>query len=153
MSRFLFLIVPAAAALVLLSACGGNDSAREVRARYEPVQLDSDQPLGVNGYLWRATMDTLSFMALKSTDSQGGAIVTEWYVDPDAQNERFSVTARILDRALRADALEVTVHRQVFDKARGWVSAPARQETAAKLEEAILTRARQIRIGTVVNAD
>ena len=68
--------------------------------------------IGVNAYLWRATLDTLSFMPLLQTDSNGGVIVTEWYANPQNPAERVKVTAVILDRDLRADALRVTAARQ-----------------------------------------
>lgn len=102
--------------------------------------------IAVNGYLWRASLDTMSFMPLRSADPFGGVIVTDWYVAPESPNERFKVQVYILDRQLRADGLRVSVFRQVRDANGGWVDALVKPETAAQLENAILTRARQLRV-------
>lgn len=150
----MFRVVPVAAVVLtaglMLSACGANRQADEVRARYEAVDLSQASQIGVNGFLWRATLDTLAFMPLKSADSSGGVIITEWYVNPDVRTERFSMTVYIKDRALRADALEVVVHRQTFSREQGWVNASTQQGTVTKIENAILTRARDLRLGTLV---
>jgi len=103
--------------------------------------------LGVNSYLWHATLDTLSFMPLHSADPFGGVIITDWYSSPSASNERTRVTAYILDRRLRADGLKVTVFRQT-QTPQGWVDAAVNPETAVKLEDAILTRARELRLAS-----
>lgn len=103
--------------------------------------------LGVNTYLWRSTLDTLSFMPLHSADPFGGVIITDWYSSPNAPNERMRVTAYILDRRLRADGLKVTVFRQTQGP-QGWVDAAVNPETATKLEDAILTRARELRLAS-----
>ena len=115
---------------------GGSDEAA----------TDSPQ-LGVNAYLWRAVLDTLTFMPLASEDPIGGVIITEWYAAPENPNERMKVTAYILDRRLRADALKVAVFRQTRT-AEGWMDAPTNPETAVKVENAILTRARQLHLAT-----
>lgn len=100
--------------------------------------------IGVNAYLWRAALETLSFAPLTQTDSNGGVIVTDWYTNPNSPNERVKVTATILDRDLRADALRVAASRQVM-QGGGWVDAPVAAATVQKLEEIILTRARDLR--------
>ncbi|MBV8686666.1 MAG: DUF3576 domain-containing protein [Alphaproteobacteria bacterium] len=100
--------------------------------------------IGVNAYLWRAALDTLSFAPLTQTDSNGGVIVTDWYSSPNTPNERVKVTATILDRDLRADALRVAASRQVMQNGQ-WVDAPVAAATVQKLEEIILTRARDLR--------
>lgn len=102
--------------------------------------------IAVNGYLWRASLDTMSFMPLRSADPFGGVIVTDWYVAPESPNERFKVQVYILDRQLRADGLRVSVFRQVRDAYGAWEDAPIKPETASQLENAILTRARQLRV-------
>jgi len=107
--------------------------------------------IGVNGFLWRASLDTMSFMPLSSADPFGGVIVTDWYVPPESPNERFKVQIYILDRQLRADGLRVSVFRQVRDAYGGWLAAPVKPETAAQLENAILTRARQLRIDSGIS--
>ena len=100
--------------------------------------------IGVNSYLWRAALDTLSFAPLAQTDSAGGVIVTDWYVNPSSPNERVKVTATILDANLRADALRVAASRQVLTNGQ-WVEAPVAAATVQRLEEIILTRARDLR--------
>lgn len=101
--------------------------------------------IGVNSFLWRATLDTVSFMPLVSADPFGGVIITDWYVPPQTPGERFKVTVYILDRALRADGLRVGVFRQVR-QGESWVDQPAAQNTAITMENAILQRAREFRM-------
>ena len=101
--------------------------------------------LAVNGYLWRASLDTLSFMPIASTDPFGGVITTDWHSAPDAPNERMKLNVLILDRELRADGVKVTVFRQVND-GKDWKDAPVANATANALEDAILTRARQLKL-------
>jgi hypothetical protein len=106
----------------------------------------SKNPLGVNSFVWRATLDTLAFMPLASADPFGGVILTDWYEDPAAPGERFKVNALILDRQLRADSLKISVFRQKKDKAGNWADAPIDATMGRKLEDTVLTRARQLRV-------
>src|ERR1700761_2245070 len=99
--------------------------------------------IGVNAYLWRASLDTLAFMPLASADPYGGVIITDWYANPEKPDERFKCTVYILDTRLRADALNVTVYKQVRDAAGNWVDATPSDQTAIDLENAVLTKARQ----------
>ena len=101
--------------------------------------------IGVNNLLWRASLDTVSFMPLVSADPFGGVIITDWYTPPSAPDERFKVNIYILGRALRADWIRASVFRQQMQGA-GWVDAPVALNTATDLENAILTRARQMRL-------
>ncbi|HEX5281502.1 MAG TPA: DUF3576 domain-containing protein [Micropepsaceae bacterium] len=103
--------------------------------------------LGVNSYLWRATLDTLNFMPLASADPVGGIIISDWYAAPEKPDERVKVDVYILDKRLRADALRVTVFRQVRNAA-GWADASVNPDTGVKLENAILSRARELRLST-----
>jgi len=103
--------------------------------------------LGVNSYLWRATLDTLNFMPLASADPVGGIIISDWYAAPEKPDERVKVDVYILDKRLRADALKVTVFRQVRN-AGGWSDASVNPDTGVKLENAILSRARELRLST-----
>ena len=107
----------------------------------------TSRTVGVNSYLWHATLDTLSFMPLASADPFGGVVITDWYSAPEAPSERMKVTVYILDRALRADGLKVAVFRQTR-AAEGWADAPVSADTSRKLEDAILTRARELRLAT-----
>lgn len=103
-----------------------------------------DVGIGVNQYLWRASLDTLSFMPLASVDPFGGVILTQWYTPKKSPNERLKVDVRILDRVLRADGLTISVFRQEYKKGR-WVDASVSPSTKREIEDAILTRARQLR--------
>mgnify|MGYP000084137763 CR=1 FL=1 len=102
--------------------------------------------LGVNSFLWRATLDTLSFMPIASADPFGGTIITDWYEDQSAKGERFKVNAIILDDRLRSDGIKVSVFKQKLDENGSWRDQPATKDTATKMENAILTRARQLRV-------
>ena len=105
--------------------------------------------IGVNSYLWRASLDTISFMPLQEVDPFGGVIITDWYANPEMTTERFKVTVYILDTRLRADALSVRVFRQEQQENGGWIDAAVSPETAVEIENAILTRARQLRISNL----
>jgi hypothetical protein len=101
--------------------------------------------IGVNAFLWRATLDTLSFMPLADSDPFGGTYATEWHSMAEKPDERFKVQVYILDTRLRADGLAVQVFRQTRDGS-GWVDASVDPDTAIQIENSILTRARQLRI-------
>jgi hypothetical protein len=119
-------------------------SAPDDRVRTADLAASQITTIGVNSYLWRAALDTLSFAPLAQTDSNGGVIVTDWYSNPNAPNERVKVTATILDADLRADALRVAASRQVLQNGQ-WMDAPVAAATVQRLEEIILTRARDLR--------
>jgi Domain of unknown function (DUF3576) len=104
--------------------------------------------VGVNSYLWRATLDTVSFMPLASADPFGGVIITDWFSPNESPNERFKVNVFILARELRADGVRCTVFRQKREASGQWADAPVEQQTAIDIENAILTRARQMRLST-----
>lgn len=104
--------------------------------------------IGVNGYLWRASLDTLSFLPLSSADPFGGVIITDWFSPPESPDERFKVTTYILGRQLRSDGVRVAVFRQKLADGRGWVDSQVEDQTGAKLEGAILSRARELRIAS-----
>ena len=133
-------IAAALPAIALLSACGGGNKDRP-KADLAASKVTT---IGVNAYLWRASLDVLSFMPLTQTDANGGVILTDWYVNPNSPGERMKLTVTILDQDLRADALRVAASRQV-NTAGQWVDAPVQAATVQKLEEIILTRARDLR--------
>ena len=116
----------------------------EDQARRTDMAASQVTTIGVNAYLWRAALDTLAFAPLAQTDSNGGVIVTEWYTNPQNPSERAKVGVAILDRDLRADALRVTAARQTLQSGQ-WVDAPVTAATVQRLEEIILTRARDLR--------
>lgn len=101
--------------------------------------------IGVNAFLWRGTLETLDFMPIASADPFGGLIITDWYQPPERQDERLKLHVLILDRSLRADAVKVSVFRQVRDGG-GWIDASVDPATARALEDKILTKARELRI-------
>ncbi len=104
--------------------------------------------MGVNEFLWRASLETLNFMPLSEIDPFGGVIITDWYASPQAPNERFKANVYILDTNLRADALKVSIFKQERS-ANGWNDASVDADTARSIENSILTRARQLYIATV----
>jgi hypothetical protein len=104
--------------------------------------------LGVNTYLWRASLDSVSFMPLSSADPFGGVIITDWYSPPETPDERFKLNVYILGRQLRADGVKAAVFRQRRDPGGTWIDAAVETRTAIELENTILTRARQLRIDT-----
>ena len=110
---------------------------------------DNAAQIGVNGYLWRASLDTLSFLPLASADPYGGVIITDWYVIPEKPNERFKVTVYILDARLRADGLNVAVFKQNRDATGQWIDAPSAGQTETDIENAILTKARQLKLSNI----
>ncbi len=130
----------AAAATVSLGGCASGRGKR--------AQAQAAPTIGVNAYLWRATLDTLSFMPLQSADPWGGTVISDWYANPESPSERFKVTVYILDTRLRADGLKVTVNKQVAGPAGGWVDAATADQTEIDLQNAILTRARQLRLSS-----
>jgi len=105
--------------------------------------------IGVNSFLWRASLDTIAFMPLTSADPFGGVIITDWYQDPKTPGERFKVTVYILDRRLRADGVKVAVFRQTRSDKGEWIDAAVAGNTPLQIENAILVRARQLRISTI----
>jgi hypothetical protein len=131
------------ASLIFAAACGGR-AAHPLGGHPAPAGA-----IGVNGYLWRATLDTLAFMPLQSADPYGGVVITDWYVNPEKPDERFKATVYILDSRLRADGLNVTVFKEVTNGAGGWIPASSSPQTATDIENSILTRARQLRLSNL----
>lgn len=127
-------------AILALSACGHHKH----RIKTAPVAPSRVTTIGVNSWLWRASLDTLAFMPIQQVDSNGGVIVTDWYQNPKAPGERVKVSVFILDADLRADAVRVAVSRQLA-AGSGWVDAPVAAGTQQRLEETILGKARDLR--------
>lgn len=131
---------------LFLAACSGNNAAHN-----SPDDV-STQSIGINSFLWRAALDATSFLPLTSADSVGGVILTDWYSAPSAPNERIKVTVYILGKRLRADGLRVSTFRQTR-QGSDWVDASTAPKTARSLENAILVRARKLRISNVDAAE
>lgn len=138
----LFPLALALAGAASLGACNESRQAPSA-ARLAPATLTQ---IGVNSYLWRAALDTVAFAPLAQTDSAGGVIVTDWYVNPADPTDRVKLSVTILDATLRADALRVSAARQRLQNGQ-WVDAPVAAATVQRLEEIILTRARDLRRG------
>lgn len=120
-----------------LNLFGGNS---------EPAAGAGGSGIGVNSFLWRASLDTISFMPLVSADPFGGVIITDWYSPAESPGERVKITVYILGRDLRADGIRASVFRQRQDGNSGWIDAAVEKRTQVQLEDAILTRARQLRV-------
>ena len=164
------------AMLLALAACGGLDVEQDYPEPpidpNQPHRYKSDPPessvfgeggfnlfsvfegesgtggpgIGVNAFLWRASLDTVSFMPLSSADPFGGVIITDWFSPPETPDDRFKMNIYILGRQLRADGLRVSVFRQTRDKGGAWADSAVQPRTATDLENQILTRARQLRV-------
>jgi len=111
---------------------------------------DGSTGIGVNSYLWRASLDTVSFMPLASADPFGGVIITDWYSDPATPNERFKVNVFILDKQLVSTGVQVKAFREV-KSGSSWKPSVVADDTGIRLEDAILTRARQLRVAANQN--
>ena len=159
-----FKFLTLALAGVALSACalnpvGGRDQTPQVVEEGLPsvnraLAAEASGPRGVavNRFLWTASLETLEFMPLFYADPVGGVILTEWFVNPEAPQERFKTSVYILDSRLRADGLRVRVFRQVRDPDMlelGWIDAAVNAQTAVEIENAILTRARELRLNAI----
>jgi len=142
MSRLPITAVVIASLALSASACS---TAKQLPNRLAPSRMTS---IGVNAYLWRAAIDTVSFAPLLQADSNGGVIVTDWYTSPQNPGERIKLTVSILDQDLRADALRVAASRQINQNGT-WVDAPVAAATVQKLEDIILTRARDLRRASI----
>ncbi len=138
-------LVAVSAAAISVSGCASVNPFKR-SAQSGTASGGSDTAIGVNAYLWRASLDTLAFMPLASADPYGGIIITDWYSDPAQPSERFKATVYILDTRLRADGLNVAVHRQAKSATGEWQDAATSANTSESIERAILVRARQMRI-------
>ncbi|MFS0738018.1 DUF3576 domain-containing protein [Sphingomonas sp. 1P06PA] len=131
-------------ATAALASCASD----KPKANAEVVAASRVTTIGVNAYLWRAALDAVSFMPIAQTDSNGGVIVTDWYQNPALPSERMKVTVTILDQDLRADAVQVAAQRQTYAGGQ-WSDAPVQAATVQKLEEIILSKARDLRRAAV----
>lgn len=135
----------AAALMIVTIAAPGCSRNRNVPTQLAPSQVTT---LAINSYLWRAAVDTVSFAPLLQANAQSGVIITDWYSSPKAPGERVKLTVAILDPDLRADAVRVSAAKQVYQNG-AWVDSPVSAATVQKLEDIILTRARDLRRGAV----
>ena len=144
-----FKVLALAISAAALAACGGSGRSNDRNATLAAYSGGGAQAATVNRYLWSASLETLNFLPIFSADPIAGLIITEWYVNPEAPAERLKTNVYILDSALRADALRVSVFRQERDETGGWIDAAVNPATAREIENAILTRARQLRLNVI----
>lgn len=139
-----------AAGALLAGGCSifGSSTATSANVTSETLDRDETGGIGVNSFLWRASLDTLSFMPLASADPWGGVILTDWYANPEKPDERFKVTVYILDTRLRADGLAASVSRETLVEGQ-WRTAAVSPDTNIAIENAILSRARELRLSTI----
>ncbi|QNM82088.1 DUF3576 domain-containing protein [Sphingomonas sabuli] len=142
MPRLKLVAIAVAVAAMTVTGCARN---RNIPTQVAPSRMTT---IGVNGYLWQAALDTVSFAPLLQADANSGVIITDWYANPRSPGERVKLTVTILDQDLRADALRVAASRQINQNG-SWVEAPVTAATVQKLEDVILTRARDIRRTTL----
>ncbi|MEM9706678.1 MAG: DUF3576 domain-containing protein [Pseudomonadota bacterium] len=137
--------------LFALSGCGGNSGpSKNAGLPSYSLGSSSGRATTVNRYLWAASLETLDFMPVFTADPIAGLIITDWHANPEATNERFKLNVYILDNALRADALRVSVFRQAKnEEGDGWIDAAVNPATAREIENAILTRARELRLNAL----
>lgn len=135
----------AAALMVLALATPGCSRNRDLPSQLAPSQVTT---LAINSYLWRAAIDTVSFAPLLQANPASGVIITDWYRNPRVANERVKLTVAVLDPDLRADAIRVSAAKQVYHDG-AWYDAAVTAATTQKLEDIILTRARDLRRATI----
>jgi uncharacterized protein DUF3576 len=137
----------AAVGLISLGACAHKaNGPQPYRANGKAA---AGPAIGVNSYLWQASLETLAFMPLASADPYGGVIITDWYTNPEKPDERFKATVYILDTRLRADGLTVTIFKQTKGADGNWVDSTTSAQTQVDFENAILTKARQLRLSNI----
>ncbi len=145
-SRY-FMVIALACAAAALAACAGSGP-KSADRNAGLLTSKGGQATTVNRYLWAASLETLDFLPVFNADPVSGLIVTDWYSNPETPGERFKVNVYILDSALRADALRVSVFRQAQQET-GWTDATVNPATSREIENAILTRARQLRLNQI----
>lgn len=128
--------------VLLLTGCGGRSDIGEPRTN--TVAADEVYEIGVNAYLWRGALDTLAFMPLLSAEPNSGMIITDWKVSPDDANERSKVDVSIISNELRADSINLTVHRETLQNGN-WITAEPRRNAASQIIQAITIQARLLR--------
>ena len=115
----------------------GNNSSQE--------SSTSNISMPVNVYLWRGALETINFMPLSSTDPIGGTIITDWYSTSENQSERCKLNIFISGKSLNTENLKVTSFCQEFNN-QIWVNKKTEKENNKKIENAILNRAKKLRL-------
>jgi hypothetical protein len=140
----------AASALLAVGGCSifGSNTSNTSTSSSSDIGPEETGGIGVNAYLWRASLDTLDFLPLASADPFGGVIITDWYTNPQKTDERLKATVYILDTRLRADGVSAAVFRETLVNGQ-WTPATVNPETNIALENAILSKARQLRLSGI----
>lgn len=117
----------------------------------EPVMLyggkkkgSSDSDGGgslANSYLWRAALESISFMPLIAVDSRGGAILTDWYSAHQSPNEKFKFNIIILSSELQISSIRVHAFKQVKGMAGQWHPVEVSKDLSRNIEDNILKKA------------
>ena len=129
-----------------ISAITGTPQGTPIEELFGGKKQSSGMP--VNAMLWRAALDIASFVPLDDVDTFGGSIVTEWYVPEDQTNRRLKLAVFVVGLELRSDAIQVRAYVQNRD-GDGWTNAGRDADLGRKLENLMLTRARELRAAIV----
>lgn len=124
----------------------GEDESLTSRLFGDDKEQQQGTGIGVNSFLWRASLDTIAFMPVHNADPFGGVILTDWYENPDSPGERFKINVFIMDRQLRSDGVKVAVFKQKLGSKGQWRDASVEPSTNLKIENTILTRARELKV-------
>ena len=108
-------------------------------------QISNSVSMPINTYLWRGALETINFMPLSSADPVGGTIITDWYSTTENQNERCKLNIFIMGTRLNVENLKVTSFCQEF-KNQIWVNKKIDKENNVKIENAILNKAKKLKI-------
>ena len=170
--RFKFLSISIMLMLFFITACSGTGPSKSTDLQQERkdrrgsflgdgITLGGEDKsnnsslsgVAVNAFLWRASLDTISFMPLNQVDPFGGVIITDWYSPPKRANERFKLNVYILSQELRSDGLRVSAFKETRDATGQWQTNNISKDFALQMEDSILTRARQMRVNALENSD
>ena len=99
----------------------------------------------INAYIWKASLETISFMPLSSADPIGGTIITDWYSTTNNQKERCKLNIFISGKKLKTENLKVNSFCQEY-KDQVWVNKNIDKENNTKIENAILNKAKKLRL-------
>ena len=99
----------------------------------------------INPYLWKASLNTISFMPLSSTDPFAGTIITDWYTAETNLGERCKLNIFISGKDLKTNNLKVLSFCQTLKKNQ-WVNLPSKIEENIKLENVILNEAKKLKL-------
>ena len=99
----------------------------------------------INAYLWKASIETINFMPLSSTDPFAGTIITDWYTTEKNLNERCKLNVFINGKELKTENLKVSSFCQLL-KNNQWVNIPQNNNDNIKLENVILNKAKKLKL-------